>query len=112
MLLVLLTVLSADGGVADAGAPFVPVVLDVNRGALWLNLPDGGVSDAPVVVQGGGYMNDETLLFSGKSEARGTAERAVSPDASLETVLVVAGVMLLLGASCGFLGGLAAAHKF
>jgi hypothetical protein len=94
---VALAVLLAAG--PDAG--FVPVVLDVNQGDLWLNLPDGGVDDAPRRVLGGTWMDDETTLHVAKGKAQLRGEHTVGPDVDLRTVLIVGAVMFVVGGLAG-----------
>jgi hypothetical protein len=92
--LVLAAVLAMDAG-------FVPVALDVEHADLWLNLPDGGVDDAPRRVLGGVWMDDETTMHVAQEKARLRGEHTVGPDVDLRTVTLVGAVMFTVGVLAG-----------
>lgn len=100
--LLLAAVLAADGGLPDGGEY---VVLDVNRGALWTNLSDGGVSDAPVLVHGGAWMDDDALMHNGKKEAFDRGALSVGPDVDVKTLTLVGAVLFAVGLALGLVGG-------
>lgn len=99
---------TADAGLPDGGEY---VVLDVNHGALWLNLPDGGVDDAPTLVRGGAWLDDDALMHAGKKTAFGDAALAVPPDVDTKTILEVAFAMFGVGALAGLIIGLVSGAK-
>lgn len=92
---------AADAGLPDGGEY---VVLDVNHGALWLNLPDGGVSDQPTAVRGGAYLDDDALMHNAKGLAFGRGALAVPPEVDIKTVLSISLVMFSVGILLGVIG--------
>lgn len=89
---------SSDGG-------FDPYVLDVHHGVVFTNLGDGGVSDAPTVVDGGTYLDDATTTWVAQNKASWRAQAQVGPGIDAHTLTLVGAIMFSIGLAAGFILG-------
>lgn len=95
----LAVVLATDAGTHEPA--FSPDIVDVHHGTVWPRLEDGGVSDAPRLVRGGIYMDDDTTMWVAENKARSRAAAEVGPAVDFRTVLVVGAVLFVCGAAAG-----------
>lgn len=89
---------------ADAGAPFVPVVLNVHHGEVFLtdDARDGGFDPAPTLIPAGVFMDDATASWVAQNKASWRAQATVGPSWSI--VFYVAGLSALAGLLFGAWG--------
>lgn len=92
--LLLAVVLQVDAGVE-------PQIVSVHHGDVYLDLPDGGYSDAPLKLGSSVCMDEPTAIALGKSKAQARGEHSVGPEVDTSTVLKVGLVMFVVGALAG-----------
>lgn len=99
----LAVVLTVDAGMParDAGVGFEPVVLNVHHGVVFTELPDGGSSDAPTVIDGGTWLDDATTSWVAENKADWRAQAQVPPAIDTKTLTLVGGILFIIGVVTG-----------